>query len=68
VTKQKPVLFSAIFIAISFLSIRFLNPIYGTTDDYILDSWMNGNMTGFPEKDAIFVTGLFSRIISFFIY
>ena len=40
------------------------NPIYGTTDDYIIDTWLNGYYTGNFEREAIFVTSLFSKLIS----
>ena len=39
-------------------------PKYGTTDDYILDSWFNGYYTGNFENEAIFVTSIFSKLIS----
>jgi hypothetical protein len=40
------------------------NPIYGTTDDYIIDTWLNGYYTGNFENEAIFVTSIFSTLIS----
>jgi hypothetical protein len=39
-------------------------PKYGTTDDYILDTWFNGYYTGNFENEAIFVTSIFSKLIS----
>ena len=39
-------------------------PKYGTTDDYILDTWFNGYYTGSFENEAIFVTSIFSKFIS----
>jgi hypothetical protein len=39
-------------------------PKYGTTDDYILDTWFNGYYTGNFENEAIFVTSIFSKFIS----
>lgn len=42
-----------------------LNPIYGTTDDYILNSWLNGSTTGKSENESIFITSIFSQTVSF---
>ncbi len=39
-------------------------PKYGTTDDYILDTWFNGYYTGNFENEAVFVTSIFSKFIS----
>ena len=54
-----------LFLSISFISIFLLKPIYGTTDDYILDSWLNGTYTGDFEKNSIFISAIFSQFISF---
>lgn len=54
-----------LFIFLTIFLIKFANPIYGTTDDYILDSWLNGSYTGIYEKESIFITSIFSHMISF---
>ena len=43
----------------------FLTPIYGTTDDFILDSWLNGTYTGDFERDSIFISSYASNFFSF---
>jgi len=53
------ILFSSMFIL--FL---FFKPIYGTTDDYILNSWLNGSYTGQTENESIFITPIFSNLMS----
>ena len=42
----------------------FFQPIYGTTDDYILDSWLNGSYSGQNENESIFITPIFSNLMS----
>lgn len=42
----------------------FFQPIYGTTDDYILNSWLNGSSTGQNENESIFITPIFSNLMS----
>jgi uncharacterized protein with PQ loop repeat len=42
----------------------FLTPIYGTTDDFILDSWLNGTYTGDFERDSIFISSYASNFFS----
>lgn len=42
----------------------FFQPIYGTTDDYILNSWLNGSSTGQNESESIFITPIFSYFMS----
>jgi len=51
--------FSSILILFS-----FFKPIYGTTDDYILNSWLNGSYTGTQENESIFITPIFSNLMS----
>ena len=53
-----------LFGSMIFLS-AFFKPIYGTTDDYILNSWLNGSYTGNQENESIFITPIFSNIMSF---
>jgi hypothetical protein len=53
------VLFGSMIILFS-----FFQPIYGTTDDYILNSWLNGSYTGHNENESIFITPIFSNIMS----
>jgi hypothetical protein len=53
-------LFSSIFILFA-----FFKPIYGTTDDYILNSWLSGSYTGNQENESIFITPIFSNLMSF---
>ena len=48
---------------IAFIVISFGSPIYGTTDDYILSSFVDGNFTGQSEKISIFIEPLISSII-----
>jgi len=43
----------------------FLKPIYGTTDDFILDSWLNGTYTGEYESDSIFISSFASNFFSY---
>ena len=47
-----------------FILFAFFNPIYGTTDDYILNSWLNGSYTGQIENESIFITPIFSNLMS----
>lgn len=56
---------TVVFIFLTLFLAAFAKPIYGTTDDYILNSWLNGSYTGINEKDSIFITFIFSNIISF---
>ena len=53
-----------VFIFLTLLLIIFAKPIYGTTDDYILNSWLNGSYTGIHENESIFISSIFSNIIS----
>ena len=53
------VLFGSLIILLS-----FFQPIYGTTDDYILNSWLNGSYTGQNENESIFITPIFSNLMS----
>ena len=48
-----------------FILMFFLTPIYGTTDDFILDSWLNGTYTGDFERDSIFISSYASNFFSF---
>lgn len=66
VEKLKENITYIIMIAMNFGLILFTKPIYGTTDDYILNSWLNGSYTGEIENESIFITPLFSNLISFF--
>lgn len=43
--------------------ILFANPIYGTTDDYILSSFVDGSYTGSFEKVSIFIEPLVSVLL-----
>jgi K+-sensing histidine kinase KdpD len=52
------------FIFLTLFLVIFAKPIYGTTDDYILNSWLNGSYTGNHEKESIFITSIFSNLIS----
>ena len=55
------------FIQISiilFVSI-FWTATYGTSDDWILDGWLNSNYTGEFEKESVFVSAIFSNSISY---
>ena len=52
------VLFGSLIILFS-----FFQPIYGTTDDYILNSWLNGSYTGQNENESIFITPIFSNLM-----
>jgi hypothetical protein len=47
-----------------FILFLFFKPIYGTTDDYILNSWLNGSYTGQTENESIFITPIFSNLLS----
>jgi len=47
------------------LIIWFLTPIYGTTDDFILDSWLNGTYTGESESYSIFISSLASNFFGY---
>jgi hypothetical protein len=49
----------------TFILFAFFKPIYGTTDDYILNSWLNGSYTGKQENESIFITPIFSNLMSF---
>ena len=53
-----------VFIFLTLFLVAFAKPIYGTTDDYILNSWLNGSYTGINEKESIFVTSISSNVIS----
>jgi hypothetical protein len=53
-----------VFIFLTLFLVAFAKPIYGTTDDYILNSWLNGSYTGINEKESIFITSIFSNLIS----
>lgn len=53
-----------VFISLTLFLVAFAKPIYGTTDDYILNSWLNGSYTGINEKESIFITSIFSNLIS----
>ena len=48
---------------ISLLVISLGSPIYGTTDDYILSSFIEGSFTGDSEKISIFIEPLISFLI-----
>lgn len=48
-----------------FILMFFLKPIYGTTDDFILDSWLNGTYTGEYESDSIFISSFASNFFSY---
>jgi hypothetical protein len=53
-----------LYIAIKITS-TFWIPIYGTSDDWIIDSWLNSNKTGTYEKESVFISGVFSNLISY---
>lgn len=54
------------FISVLFIILMIiLKPIYGTTDDFILDSWLNGTYTGEFENDSIFISSFASNLFSF---
>lgn len=55
-------------ISLTFLTIIlfiFAKPIYGTTDDFILNSWLNKTYSGLNEQESIFITTVFSHLMSF---
>ena len=54
-----------VFIFLTLFLVAFAKQIYGTTDDYILNSWLNGSYTGINEKESIFITSIFSNLISY---
>ena len=59
-----PFLFRFVYlIFISLLVISLGSPIYGTTDDYILSSFIEGSFTGDSEKISIFIEPLISFLI-----
>lgn len=43
----------------------FWIPIYGTSDDWIIDSWLNSNKTGEYENESVFISGIFSNLIMY---
>ena len=53
-----------IFFGSMIILFSFFQPIYGTTDDYILNSWLNGSSTGQNENESIFITPIFSNLMS----
>jgi len=53
-----------IFFGSMIILFSFFQPIYGTTDDYILNSWLNGSSTGQNESESIFITPIFSNLMS----
>jgi len=53
-------------IFVVFLVLILGNPIYGTTDDYILSSFIDGNYTGNSEIRSIFIEPLISLIMYYF--
>ena len=53
-----------ILFSLMFILFLFFKPIYGTTDDYILNSWLNGSYTGQTENESIFITPIFSNLLS----
>ena len=53
-----------ILLSISLLIILFGNPVFGTTDDRILSSFIDGTYTGSPEKISVFVQPFVSIILS----
>jgi len=53
-------------IFVVFLMLIFGNPIYGTTDDYILSSFIDGAYTGQSEVRSIFIEPLISLMMYFF--
>jgi hypothetical protein len=53
-----------IFFGSMIILFSFFQPIYGTTDDYILNSWLNGSYTGQNENESIFLTPIFSNLMS----
>ena len=53
-----------ILFSLMFILFLFFKPIYGTTDDYILNSWLNGSYTGQTENESIFITPIFSNLMS----
>lgn len=62
--KIKLVLFIFLnFILIIAVSIRS-DSIYGTSDDWILDSLLSGQYTEKPEFDLVFITKTFSTLVS----
>ena len=61
IVKNHLYLISVLFIILMII----LKPIYGTTDDFILDSWLNGTYTGEFENDSIFISSFASNLFSF---
>jgi hypothetical protein len=53
-----------LYIAVKITS-TFWIPIFGTSDDWIIDSWLNSNQNGTYEKDSVFISGIFSNLISY---
>ena len=49
---------------ILFISI-FWSATYGTSDDWMLDGWLNSTYTGEFEKESVFVSAIFSNSISY---
>ncbi len=58
------ILYITILIAAVIIASFFWNPVYGTSDDWILDSWFNSNYTGSFESGSIYTTALFSYLTS----
>jgi len=61
-------IFSIIFFIqlsiILFISI-FWTATYGTSDDWMLDGWLNSTYTGEFEKESVFVSAIFSNLVSY---
>lgn len=57
--------YSAMQIIVIIILSTFWATSYGTSDDWILDSWLNSNYTGEFEKESVFVTAIFSISISY---
>ena len=64
IAKAKINLIYIILFSSMFILFLFFKPIYGTTDDYILNSWLNGSYTGQTENESIFITPIFSNLMS----
>ena len=47
-----------------FISI-FWTATYGTSDDWMLDGWLNSTYTGEFEKESVFVSAIFSNLVSY---
>ena len=54
-----------VLVIFSSIIIIFGNPIYGTTDDYILSSIVSGEFTGNLERQLIFIQPFIGNMMNF---